>query len=184
MAGVKCRRMVLGDYDRSGRRRPVAGAEGDFVIPADQVIAGIGQKLDTAQVFDGTVLELTQSGFVKVALYTGRTSEDWVFAGGDAALGPASVVDAIAMGERAAVAIDEFLTGEKHAFWREIQPADTFFDPGADPVEYPRGAMQLLPVNKRKGNFQEVELAWSEPVARREAKRCLRCDYRPECKKE
>lgn len=184
MAGVKCRRMVLGDYDRSGRRRPVAGAEGDFVIPADQVIAGIGQKLDTAQVFDGTVLELTQSGFVKVALYTGRTSEDWVFAGGDAALGPASVVDAVAMGERAAVAIDEFLTGEKHAFWREIRPADTFFDPDADPVEYPRGAMQLLPVNKRKGNFQEVELAWSEPVAPREAKRCLRCDYRPECKKE
>jgi NADPH-dependent glutamate synthase beta subunit-like oxidoreductase len=33
-------------------------------------------------------------------------------------------------------------------------------------------------VSKRKHNFQEVELPWSEPAARREAKRCLRCDFR------
>jgi NADH-quinone oxidoreductase subunit F len=184
VVGVKCRHMVLGQYDQSGRRRPVAGGEGDYVIPADQVIAGIGQKLNPAQVHNGTPLALTESGFIKVDSYTGRTSVDWVFAGGDAALGPASVVDAIGMGERAAVAIDEQLTGEKHAFWRETPPVDTFFDPDADPAEYPRAAMQLLPVTKRKNNFQEVELAWSEAVARREAKRCLRCDYRVACKED
>ncbi len=45
--GVKCRHMVLGEFDRSGRRRPVAGG-GEFVVEADQVIAGIGQALDAA----------------------------------------------------------------------------------------------------------------------------------------
>jgi NADH-quinone oxidoreductase subunit F len=182
VAGVKCRNMVLGEYDRSGRRRPVAGGQAEFVVPADQVIAGIGQKLDVAEVVDGTDLEMTKDGFIKVNPSTGQTSVEWVFAGGDAVMGPSSVVDAIAAGERAAVGIDTLLTGENHAFWREQKVPDTFFDPDADPAGYPRAAMQLLAVTKRKNNFQEVELPWAEPVARREARRCLRCDFRVEGK--
>ena len=58
-----------------------------------------------------------------------------------------------------------------------IKPIDTAFDPDADPAQSPRAKMQLLAVRKRKNNFQEVELSWSEPVARNEARRCLRCDY-------
>ena len=42
LTGVKVRPMVLGDYDRSGRRRPVAGRNPDFVVECDQVIAAIG----------------------------------------------------------------------------------------------------------------------------------------------
>jgi len=87
-------------------------------------------------------------------------------------------VGAIADGEKAAVAIDKMLTGAEHAFWRENQQPDTEFDPDADPVQYPRAKQAMIPVSKRKNNFQEVELSWSEAVARREAKRCLRCDYR------
>ena len=181
VTGVKCRHMVLGDYDRSGRRRPVAGADGDFVIPADQVIAGIGQALDPKEDLDGTVLAMTKQGFIKIEPATGRTSVDGIYAGGDAVMGPSSVVEAITAGERAAVAIDKQLTGEEHAFWRVQKEVDTAFDPDADPVEYPRSKMQLLPVNKRKNNFQEVEQPWSEAVARREARRCLRCDFRAPC---
>jgi len=36
-------------------------------------------------------------------------------------------------------------------------------------------------VRKRRNSFQEVELPWSEAIARREARRCLRCDYKEEC---
>ncbi len=46
VTGVLCQQMVLGDYDRSGRRRPVAGRNPDFIVACDQVIAAIGQSLD------------------------------------------------------------------------------------------------------------------------------------------
>jgi NADH-quinone oxidoreductase subunit F len=178
VAGLKCRHMVLGEFDRSGRRRPVDGKDEDFIVPADMIIAGIGQKLDTAEIFNGQALKVNRSGFIAADRITGQTSVPWIYAGGDAAVGPWSVVGAIADGEKAAVAIDKMLTGAEHAFWRENQQPDTEFDPDADPVQYPRAKQAMIPVSKRKNNFQEVELSWSEAVARREAKRCLRCDYR------
>jgi NADH-quinone oxidoreductase subunit F len=57
------------------------------------------------------------------------------------------------------------------------------FDPDADPMMAPRAPNRLLPVEQRKNNFQEVELTFSESVALREARRCLRCDYREACAK-
>jgi NADH-quinone oxidoreductase subunit F len=184
VTGVKCRHMVLGEFDRSGRRRPVVGADAEFVVEADQVIAGIGQALNSANLFDGVGLKLNKNGFIAADAATGRTNVDWIFAGGDVVLGPASVVDAIAWGEKAAATIDEQLTGANHAFWRKYEQVDTLFDPDEDPVEYPRARMQLLPVQKRRSNFQEVELPLAENIARREAKRCLRCDFRVECEKK
>ena len=178
--GVKCHRMWLGDFDHSGRRRPQASDEGLFVVEADQVIAAIGQSLDTAEMLDGTPLKLTRRNFVQVDPVSAQTSVEWLFAGGDAASGPGSVAHAIGDGERAAVGIDRYLTGEIHAFWREDKELDTAFDPEADPVEYPRARMPLIPVAKRRNNFNEVELPFSEAAALREAKRCLRCEYREE----
>jgi NADH-quinone oxidoreductase subunit F len=180
VSGLKCKRMRLGEFDRSGRRRPVAGDD-EFIIPADQVIAGIGQAMDVAKVLDGVPVRLRKDGFIDADPQTGQTSVEWLFAGGDSVLGPASVVEAIGGGERAAVAIDRLLTGQEHAFWRQTKPVDTFYDPEADPVMYPRARMQLLPVKKRRNNFQEVELPFAEAIARREAKRCLRCDYKGQC---
>jgi NADH-quinone oxidoreductase subunit F len=100
-----------------------------------------------------------------------------VFCGGDAASGPSSVVEAIAAGERAAVGIDAFLTGETHAFWRKETETQTAFDPDADPVPYAREHQPALAVDKRKGNFLEVEGCFPEDTAIYQAKRCLRCDY-------
>ncbi|MEW6197655.1 MAG: NADH-quinone oxidoreductase subunit NuoF [Planctomycetota bacterium] len=178
VSGIKCRHMVLGEFDRSGRRRPVSSSEDDFVVEADQVIAAIGQTLNTQELFDGANVKLNKAGFIAADPVTRQTSLPWLFAGGDAVVGPWSVVGAIADGEKAAVGIDTFFNGKSDAFWRVEQKCDTFFDPDADPVQYPRAKMQLIPVNKRRNNFQEVELPWSEAVARREAKRCLRCDFR------
>ena len=52
LSAVKMRRMGLGDFDRTGRRKPVADAQSDFDIPADQLIAAVGQSLDTDQIFN------------------------------------------------------------------------------------------------------------------------------------
>jgi len=181
LTGVKVRPMVLGDYDRSGRRRPVAGRNPDFVVECDQVIAAIGQSLDTAAIFAGLEVETTAKGWIKADAKSGGTSVEWVFAGGDAATGPASVVAAIGAGERAAVAIDAYLSGANHAFWRRAVEVDTFFDPDADPVELERATVPVITADVRVGSFDEVELSWSAEVAVAEAKRCLRCDFGKSC---
>jgi NADH-quinone oxidoreductase subunit F len=176
--GVRCSRMVLGEFDRSGRRRPKEQAGAEFVVMADQVIAAIGQALQAEEWVDGTSLRLNKSRYIEVNPVTGQTSVDWIFSGGDAVTGPASVIDAIAAGEKAAAAIDQQLTGANHAFWRKEQEVDTAFDPDADPAAYTRSEIRMIPVNKRKHSFDEVEMTLTEAVALREARRCLRCDYR------
>jgi len=178
VAGMKCSRVALGEFDRSGRRRPIPVEESDFVVEADHVIAAIGQSLDLDEMLDATELTLTNRKFVNINPVTGQTSVEWIFAGGDATTGPASVTEAVGAGEKAAVGINVYLTGENDAFWRDEKDVDTFFDPEADPVDYPRAKLRLLSVSKRKHNFSEVDLPWKESTAVREAARCLRCDYR------
>jgi NADH-quinone oxidoreductase subunit F len=177
LAGLVCRKQVLGDYDTSGRRRPVPMRGADSVIPCDQVIAAVGQKVDFDAVLGNTRVDRDRYGRIAYDRLTGRTSLPWLFIGGDAATGAASVVDAVAGGEKAAAGIDEMLTGENHAFWRRHPALDTYFDPDADPVGYPRAGIPVLQPRQRNRNFQEVELSWSAAVALREARRCLRCDY-------
>jgi NADH-quinone oxidoreductase subunit F len=179
IAGVKCMTMKLGDYDRSGRRRPTADGADQFILEADQVIVAIGQTLNPGKLFNlkDAELKMTANGFLYADPVTGQTSVPGIFAGGDAATGPWSVVAAIGAGETAAVGIDQHLTGENHAFWREEKVVDTDFDPDVDPVPYPREPVRSISVEKRKHNFDEVELPWNENVAQRQAKRCLRCDY-------
>ena len=181
VTGVRCKEMALGDYDKSGRRRPVAGHNPDFVVEADTVIAAIGQKLDAAAVLDGTPVELNRWGYLAADPNTGQTSVDWVFTGGDAATGPSSVVEAIGAGERAAAGMDELLTGANHAFWRRDIEPPTFFDPDADPVFVERHAVEELAVAQRVTNFDEVELSWAAQRRVAEARRCLRCDYGKYC---
>ena len=180
LLGVICRPMTLGDYDSSGRRRPVAGRNADFLVECDQVIAAIGQWLDSESLFDGMAVETSRKGWLATDK-NGRTSVEWIFAGGDAVTGPSSVVSAIGAGEKAAVAIDEHLTGANHAFWRRDVEVDTAFDPDADPVETPRAGVPVVAANVRVGGFDEVELSWATETAVAEARRCLRCDYGKTC---
>lgn len=177
--GVACMTMKLGDYDRTGRRRPTADGANQFVLEADQVIVAIGQMLSPGKLFgiQGDELKMTANNFIYADPVTGQTSVPGIFAGGDVATGPWSVVAAIGAGERAAVGIDRSFTGEDNAFWREEKVVDTDFDPDVDPVPYPREGVRSIPVEKRKYNFDEVELSWNSNVAQRQAKRCLRCDY-------
>jgi NADH-quinone oxidoreductase subunit F len=176
VVGVLCQQMVLGDYDESGRRSPVEDQSPEFTVPCDQVIAAIGQSLDTQAILGGLPVN-RRKGWIEVERATGSTSVGWIFAGGDAATGPASVVEAIGAGERAAVAIDRYLTGADHAFWRKDAVLDTCFDPEADPVETARAVTVCLDPATRACSFAEVERPWDLEVALAEAKRCLRCDY-------
>ena len=177
VSGISCSTMQLGEFDSSGRRRPKAVTSETFTVNADQIILAIGTTLDAVKIFGKTEIELNSKSFINADPLTGQTSIESVFAGGDAEVGPSSVVQAIAGGERAAVGIDAMLSGADHSFWREEKELDTEFDPEADPSEHKREAVKAIPIEKRKHNFDEVEIAWCESVAQRQSKRCLRCDY-------
>jgi NADH-quinone oxidoreductase subunit F len=179
MESVKFRTMELGDFDRTGRRKPVAKGQNDYTLKADMVIAAVGQTLKAGELLGGgPSVKLNEREYIWADPVTGQTSLDWVFAGGDAVSGPSSVVEAIAAGEKGAVGIDRYLTGANHASWRTSRMVDTHFDPDADPIIANRPDMRLIPVARRQGSFAEVETTWARPVALAESKRCLRCDYR------
>ncbi len=180
VSGIKCTPMRLGEFDRSGRRRPEEGGDA-FVIPADQVLVAIGQTLDLQKLTNSVPLESRNQSFVAANPVTGQTSEKWIFSGGDAVTGASSVVEAVAAGERAAVGIDQYLTGANHAFWRDVHEVDTAFDPDAEPSDAAREKLNLIAVERRRNNFAEVEQPWPEAVAVRQAARCLRCDYGKRC---
>jgi len=181
VAGLRCVPMELQGFDRAGRRRAVPSQQPTVDVPADMLITAIGQQLDLSTFGSDVMPKTSRDGYVSVDPRTGQTDILWLFAGGDAASGPSSVVEAVRDGERAAVAIDRMLSGKSRAFWREHRSVDTFFDPDADPSTAPRTHQRLLAIEKRLGRFDEVELCWTETDARREAARCLRCDYRETC---
>jgi len=177
---VECDKMMQGDYDESGRRKPVAS--GDKVIyQADKVILAIGQKLDCSRVLD-IELDTTRDGKIKVDPETSQTSVPWIFSGGDCVTGPATVVEAVASGEKAAVGIDCYLSGQQHAFWRIDKPVEVPYGASVDPAPFQRSGLPEIPVSERKGSFAEVELPYQKTTAIEQCQRCLRCDFGKETK--
>jgi ferredoxin len=116
-----------------------------------------------------------------------ETSLPGVFAVGDAVTGPATVIEAIGAGKRAAEGIDRYFHGIPQ--------------PKMPPVPVRRGRIQcktltatqkmtakrpempLLNIDRRRTTFQQVELGYAEPDVREESGRCLRCDICLRCGK-
>ncbi len=98
-----CRKMALGEPDESGRRRPVETEE-LAEVPADVVIAAVGEKPDEAA-FAAYGAKLDENGRAPFNCGAG------VFAAGDALRGPATVVEAIADARRFADVVTGFARG-------------------------------------------------------------------------
>ena len=92
--------------------------------------------------------------------------------------GPASVIEAIAVGRQAAVSIDKYLGGEGIIDETLAPPESLSQRPEAmeEEEEKQRQVMALLPVGKRLEDFDVVELGFSKEAALEEARRCLSCD--------
>jgi NADH-quinone oxidoreductase subunit F len=172
---IRLQRMRVGAFDDSGRRRPVP-MEGEILeLPAAHIIRAIGQK----PIVPTGGPPVSGRGRVIVNRFSLATELDGVFAGGDAVLGPATAVEAIAHGRRAAEAIERYLhPGKPVRFpWNAARSLSTAFDPGAAPSETTRHSPPRLAAHERRNGFEEVELALDAAEARLESGRCLRCDY-------
>lgn len=108
MTKVECVRMELGEPDDSGRCRPVVKEGSNFMIDADAIIPAISQDVDlTAKA--GVDIETTSWNTLIVNNETMETNVDWIFAGGDAVLGPQTAAKAVWQGKVAATSMKNFL---------------------------------------------------------------------------
>jgi heterodisulfide reductase subunit A-like polyferredoxin len=181
--GLRCIRMELGEADSSGRRTPIPIPGSEFELEIDQLIPAIGQKPDLSALEDITGLEISRWGTVEVNAVSYATDVDGVFAGGDLQTGPWTVIGAIAAGKEAAESIVRFLDGQDMTEGREPKHNDNpvYRPVDADEPVQSRARMPELPLEKRRGNFNEVELGYDEGDGRAEAARCLNCSYCCEC---
>jgi len=180
LAGIECVSNELGDVDKFGRRRPVIVDGSEKTYNLDTLIVAIGEQPDAGQLSKDKQLAIDKYGNIQADQDTLMTNIDGVFAGGDAVTGPNTVIDAIALGKRAAAAIVRYLNGETLQKEAEIHLPDCYIERhGEQNIEQeppPRVAVPMLPVNRRNFSFSEVEGVISEFEARCEAGRCLRCD--------
>lgn len=108
---VECIRMELGDWDASGRRRPVPVKGSEFKIPTNYLIQAIGEAPESEPIKEMGV-SLDRGGRIQVDDNL-MTNVEGVFAGGDVVTGPAIAIDAVAAGIKAAEAIENYLEGKK-----------------------------------------------------------------------
>jgi NADPH-dependent glutamate synthase beta subunit-like oxidoreductase len=183
VVGLRCIRMELTEPDSSGRKRPVPIPGSEYEIEIDQLIPAIGQRPDLSALEDITGLTYTRWGTTEVDAVTFATERDGVFAGGDLQTGPWVAIGAIGAGKEAAESILRYIEGHDMAEGREpvVNENPVYRPIPEDEPVMERAKMPELPVSKRQGNFNEVELGYTEEEGRAEAARCLNCGYCCEC---
>ena len=111
VTAIDCVEMELGEPDASGRRRPVVKPGSEFTLPVDTVVIAIGQSPNPLIRNTTPGLETEKWGGI-ITNEQGETSRAYVYAGGDAVSGAATVILAMGAGKVAAAAIHEKLSAE------------------------------------------------------------------------
>ncbi len=160
------------EMDKSGRRTPHPVQGSEHWLSFNNVVAAVGE---TPDIPEGMRSLVGEDGRIWVHDKTFMTKAERVFAGGDAVTGPRTVVEAVAAGKKAAVAIDRFLMNRgKIELARDqgyLKPYWQFNGGG-------RAFPEVLRVDERLQGFSEVISVLGEEAAKEEAKRCMRCYFR------
>lgn len=180
---VVCQKMELGEPDESGRRVPIPIPGSEFEMEFDIAIIAIGNYPSTSYFADE--LELNSNGTIKVDPMTLQTSLPYVFAGGDAVLGPSTITEACGLGKRAAFYIDRFLRGEELnvEFDKRLPVVSKEEVLKRQKVYTTRTPVKRKErqISERIHDFKEVELPLTKEEVRYSASRCLDCGICSEC---
>jgi heterodisulfide reductase subunit A-like polyferredoxin len=170
-------------YDENGRFSPVYDQCTLTTLEADQIIVAIGQALDKRFIGNSTID--FERNIIKADPVTLETSLKGVFTGGDDVSGPASVIQAVAAGKRAAESIARYLKNEELHLYRfedTVRPVPEELLPAlADKEKKLRTIPSNLSVGERVTNFSEIESGLTEEAALSESERCLNCALCSEC---
>lgn len=183
--GLRCLRAELVKMKDKDRMFPKPVEGSDFLLEADVIISAIGQRVDMLSMESVHGLEWTRRDTISANTATTETSVEGVFAAGDAVTGPATVIEAIGGGKRAAEAIHRYLNGIPQPKMPPVPVRRGRIDhlevPASTKMTLKRPEMPLLNIDRRRTTFQQVELGYTENMAREEARRCLRCDVCLRC---
>lgn len=156
---------------KNGRAGVKATGEENVTIPCQTVIVAIGQDIEYQHFADAGVP--VNRGVIQTQSYGGFDLLPGVFAGGDCATGPATVVRAIGAAKVLAANIDEYL-GYHHSISSGVEVPQPNI---ADRNPCGRVNMTEREACERVCDFEGVELPMTEAECRQEASRCLRCDH-------
>ena len=166
---IRCLRMELGEPDDSGRRRPVPIPGSEFNVDADTVIVAVGQTPDLS-FLDGSGVEIARDGTIPANPDTLATNLPKVFVAGDVQTGPATVIQAVAAGRKAALGINSWLTGGETLVSPEIEHVTKYDDLNVSYFEH-----------EPRQELKEAKLEALEDAAIAEAQRCFHCGSCNEC---
>jgi NADPH-dependent glutamate synthase beta subunit-like oxidoreductase len=174
-AGTVCalwlRPQIIGKIDSAGRPSPRNADVGEVRFPCDLVVVAIGQSIDYGPFAEFGVP--VSRGAIKTKNSAKVENVANLFAGGDCASGPATVIRAIAAGKVAAANIDNYL-GFNHEITADVEIPQPNL---SDRPPCGRVNMTLRPAGKRKLDFEPIENGMTCEEAMQEASRCLRCDH-------
>ncbi|MGD8261377.1 MAG: FAD-dependent oxidoreductase [Desulfobacterales bacterium] len=185
--GMRCLRAKLITREGQDRKYPVPIQGSEFVLDTDIVLCAIGQRVDESCMDSLKGLEWTRRKTINVNMATMESNIEGVFAAGDTVTGPATVIEAIGGGKRAAESIDRYLSGIPQPKMPPVPTRRSRVEylnvPASMKMTLKRPEMPLLYIDRRRTTFQQVELGYSETMVREEARRCLRCDICLRCGK-
>ena len=172
---IEAVRTKLGEFDTSGRRRPMPTDE-VIRIECDTVILAVGEKVDP-DFSRASGLMVKEDGTLEVDRYSLETSRERFYAGGDLISGASNVSNAMGYGKKAARNIDKKLMGQKRfpslfpEFVYQMAPPET-------QSEFGRHVPGEMSAAQRVQSNAEVSLGLTTVAAMEETSRCLRCDVR------
>lgn len=172
---LRCVRTELAEPDESGRRRPVDVPGSEHEVGCGLVILATGQKAESEHLAE---LGLMADEKVRTDWDTMRTGDPRVFAAGDGAFGPSTIVTAMYHGHRAAYYVKHFLEGDDSPLPYRT-PYRTRRVPVAQDADwevFPREHQAFHGLGENPVAFPEAESVYDDAAARREAARCYRCD--------
>jgi len=183
MTEVRCQRLQVVGRSSDGRNKVAPVPGGTFTINARTLMVAVGEAPDPSILPEGSSIQFGEWGGLLTEPESLMTAQSGVFAAGDVATGPKSVIEGVAQGQRAAWAIDRYLRrlpAEKYVpLWRRASPPQ----PRAvqlDLANQERAGTELASLDPAN-RYAEVALGLDEHIARAEAQRCLRCDVVTSC---
>ncbi len=180
ITGIETRK-VSRVFDDEGGVAPEMTPGSEEVLDCDAIVIAVGQAGDTGVGAGLAALEFGRGGTIVADRESGATSIPWLFAAGDAALGPGLFIDAVGQAQRAARSIHEYLGGGADVGEKDARRA--FVVEGIregmrdDYMNLPRRLPAAADPAERTGRpDMQVELPYDDGTAREQGARCLRCE--------
>ena len=177
VTGIRVERMVLGEPDEKGRRKPVGTGEFE-TLAVDSVIGAIGQTVDWGTLDTGA-LTTTKKGTAEADALTYQTAQPDIFVGGDCYTGPKFAIDAIAAGKEAAISLHRYVhpgqtltAGRDRRVYKALDKEHVLIET----ADFDKDHRQMPGYNAAKAKtFSDARVTFTEEQVKKEASRCLGC---------